>query len=263
MGKTIVFVHGAWVTPLCWEPFKSFFSARGYNCLAPAWPYRDEPVPDLRNNPPPQLAGLGVREIVDHYAAIVKGLPEPPILIGHSFGGLYVQMLLDRGLGASGVVIDSAPPKGILFTQPSAYRSLAGVIFKWGAWNSIVRWSFSEFRYAFVHTLPEAEARAAYERHVVPETGRIFFQTALALLAPNSAVTVNYANPRRAPLLIIAGGSDHIVPPGINRANYQKYKSSPARTDFHEFENRVHWIIAQDGWEEVASYVALWLEQQL
>lgn len=261
MGKTIVFVHGAWVAPMCWEPFKGFFAARGYECSAPAWPYRDKPVDELRKSPPAQLAGLGIREIVDHYAGIVKSLPEPPILIGHSFGGLFVQLLLDRGLGAAGVAIDSAPPKGIIITQPSAYRSLFGVISKWGAWKSIVRWSFPEFRYAFVHTLPEAEQRAAYERHVVPETGRIFFQTALSPFAPNSAVGVNYANPGRAPLLLIAGGQDHIVPPGINRANYEKYKMSPARTDFREFENRVHWIIAQEGWQEVATYIASWLEK--
>jgi pimeloyl-ACP methyl ester carboxylesterase len=260
MGRTIVFIHGAWVTPLCWDPFKGFFEARGYECLAPAWPYRDKPVPELRANPPAQLAGLGIREIVDHYARIVSAQPAPPILIGHSFGGLFVQLLLDRGLGAAGVAIDSAPPKGILITQPSAYRSLAGVVFKWGAWKSIVYWTFPEFRYAFVHTLPEAQQKAAYERHVVPETGRIFFQTALSLLAPNSAVQVNFDNPRRAPLLLIAGGQDHIVPPGVNRANYTRYKNSSARTDFQEFEKRVHWIIAQDGWEEVASYVASWVD---
>ena len=98
MGKTIVLVHGAWVTPLCWENFVGYFSGRGYTCLTPAWPYRDRPIDELRRRPAPELGQLGLVEIVDHYDKFICGLGVPPILIGHSYGGLFVQMLLDRGL---------------------------------------------------------------------------------------------------------------------------------------------------------------------
>jgi len=91
MGKTIVFIDSTWVTPRCWDLFVSYFERLGYTCLAPTWPYKDLPVENLRSHPPAELAGLGVREIVEHYAAIVQAQAEPPILIGHSFGGLFVQ----------------------------------------------------------------------------------------------------------------------------------------------------------------------------
>lgn len=53
MAQTIVFIHGAWVTPLCWEQFAGYFRAKGYNCLAPTWPYKEKPIDELRRNPPP------------------------------------------------------------------------------------------------------------------------------------------------------------------------------------------------------------------
>src|SRR5690242_15344221 len=112
--RTVVFVHGAWVTPGCFDRFGMRFEARGHPCLAPAWPYDDRPVEELRADPAPELAHQGVTEIVDHYDRIVRAQPEPPILVGHSFGGLFVQMLLDRGLGAAGVALDPAPPRGVL-----------------------------------------------------------------------------------------------------------------------------------------------------
>jgi pimeloyl-ACP methyl ester carboxylesterase len=259
MSSEIVFVHGAWVTPLCWEPMKGYFEARGYTCLAPTWPHKDRPIEELRRSPPPALAGLGVTEIVDHYERIIGKLDAPPILIGHSFGGLFVQMLLDRGVGAAGVAIDPAPPRGVLPLQWSVLKANAGVLFTWRGWRKIVRMSFRDFRYAFVNAMPPAEQRAAYDQHVVPETGRIFFQAGLALLDPHRATRVNFRNAKRAPLLIIQGAKDHVVAPGMVRSNYRRYRRSPARTDFKLFAGRCHWIIAQEGWDEVAGYIADWL----
>src|SRR6185369_7608928 len=153
---------------------------------------------------------------------------------------------------------DSAPPKGIWAFEPTAVRSLLTVLVQW-PWRKVVRWKYANFRYAFVHTLSDADAHAAYDRHVVPETVRVFFQSAIALLSPGSPTKVNFANATRAPLLLIAGAKDRIVPPVINRRNLQAYAKSSARTDFHEFADRTHWIIAQPGWEEVAAYASSWL----
>ncbi len=258
MTMTIVFIHGAWVTPSCWDPFVGWFSERGYGCLAPAWPGKDRPVQDIREDPSP-LVGLGIGEIVAQYERIVRALDEPPILIGHSFGGLFVQILLDRGLGAAGVAIDPAPPRGVLAFEPSAYRSLASVLITPRGWRKVVRWSFESFRYAFVHTLPRDEALAAYETHVTPETGRIFFQAAFAPFARRSPVLVNFANDRRPPLLVIAGADDHIVPAALVRRTHRRYARSSAITDFREFPARTHWIIAQEGWQEVAGAILDWL----
>ena len=220
--------------------------------------------PPGRRDPRRSLAAQGSRHPrdVDHYEKLVRSIddPEPPILIGHSFGGLFTQLLLDRGLGAAGVAIDSAPPRGVWPFEPSAFRALGGALLRSVFGTRVVRWSFGEFRYGFVHTLPLAEAREAYERHVVPESGRIFFEGALAPIDPRSPARVNFANGTRAPLLLIAGEHDHVVPPVVNRRNYDAYRRSTARTDFREFPDRVHWILAQDGWEEVAEHIAGWLD---
>jgi pimeloyl-ACP methyl ester carboxylesterase len=260
MTRTIVFIHGAWVTPLCWEQFIPFFEAKGYRCVAPAWPGKDRPIDAIRADPSP-LAGLGVGEIVDHYTEVIRGLDQPPILIGHSYGGLFTQILLDRGLGAAGVAIDSAPPRGIWAFEPTAVRSLLTVLLQW-PWRKVVRWKYSNFRYAFVNTLSEADAHAAFERHVTPETGRLFFQSAMATLNPGSPTKVNFSNGTRAPLLLIAGAKDRIVPAVINRRNLKAYAKSSARTDFREFPDRTHWIIAQPGWEKIAQYAATWLDER-
>jgi pimeloyl-ACP methyl ester carboxylesterase len=259
MTRTIVFLHGAWVTPACWDRFIPFFEARGYRCLSPAWPGKDRPIEAIRADPSP-LAGLGIGEIVDHYDQLIRALDAPPILIGHSFGGLFVQLLLDRGLGAAGVAIDSAPPRGIFAFEPTAVRSLLSVLLTWRVWRRVVRWKLSNFRYAFVHTLPLEEARAAYDTYVTPETGRIFFQGAIAAVDRKSPMRLDFANGTRAPLLLIAGEKDRIVPAVVNRRNFGAYAKSAARTDFREFPGRTHWIIAQDGWPEVAAFAADWLD---
>ena len=259
MSGTVFFLHGAWMTPLCWEPFAGFFERRGWRTLAPAWPYHDRPVAEQRRAPAPELARLGAAEILDHYERLIRAMPEPPFLVGHSFGGLWVQLLLGRGVGRAGVAIDSAPPRGVLPLQWSAPRSTGPALLTLAP-RSTVSLTLEQFRYAFVHTLPDAAVRAAWERHVVPETRRIIFQAAAAPLDPVSPLRVNFAKADRAPLLLVAGADDHIVPAAQNRSNYAKYRFSPARTGFKEFPGRTHWIIAQDGWEEVAGYVADWLE---
>jgi pimeloyl-ACP methyl ester carboxylesterase len=261
LSPPIVFVHGAWVTPLCWESFQPYFEARGYSTIAPPWPGKADSVEGQRRNPSPILAGLGIGEIVDHYDQIVRGLSQPPILIGHSYGGLFVQLLLDRGLGAAGVAIDSAPPRGLFAFYPSTIRSLGKVLLTWQGWRRIVRTAFHDFRYAFVNNMSVEQQRAVFQRHVVPETGRIFFQSALAPLSPKSPARLDFRKAGRAPLLLVAGGSDHIVPPAINRANYDRARRSPSLTTFKEFPGRAHWIIAQDGWDEVAGFIAEWLDR--
>lgn len=259
MPAPIVFLHGAWVTPACWDPFRGFFEKRGFETLAPAWPGKDRSVEALRADPA-ELAGLGGRQIIDHFAEVIRGLPQPPILIGHSFGGLFVQVLLSRGLGAAGVAIDSAPPKGVVVTQPTAFRALGSVLANPANRRNVVHWTFEQFRYAFVHTMPEEQARAAYDEFVTPETGRIFFQDALATLDRRSPFTVDFGKPDRAPLLMIAGEKDNIVPASLNRANHRRYRKSASPVDFLEFPGRTHWLIAQDGWEEIAAHIAGWID---
>ncbi len=254
-----MFIHGAWVGPSCWEPFIGRFEQAGYRCLAPPWPFEDRPIEELRASPAADLAHLGVAGIVDHYAAIATALPDPPVLIGHSFGGLFVQMLLDRGVGAAGVAIDAAPPRGVLPT-PGAFRASFSVLRTWRGWRKVLTVRFPDFAWGFLHNLPPAEQRRVFDAQVIPTPGRIFFQAGFAMF--NSSTKVDFRNGSRPPLLLIAGELDRTVPAKMNRSNLKKYRRSGAITDFREFPGRSHWLIAEPGWEEVADAAIGWIERQ-
>ena len=110
---TVVLIHGLWMTALSWEHWKARYEGRGYTVVARSWPGMEGDIDALRTDPS-GIAHLGIQEILDHYDAIIRALPTPPIIMGHSFGGAFAEILLDRGLGAAGVAIDAAAVKGIL-----------------------------------------------------------------------------------------------------------------------------------------------------
>jgi len=258
-----MFIHGAWLTPLCWDNWVLYFSAKGYSCFAPPWPLHEMSVQMLRADPPTGLARLGVMDIVEKYAARIRIEKTPPILIGHSFGGLFVQVLLNMGLGAAGVAINPAAPRGVSPLRFSSVKSTAPFLFTWGAWWKEAHMSYSMFRYAFTNGLSHDYQSREFERHIVPESGRIFFQTLLAPLVRNSPVAVDFANRNRPPLLILAGSKDTIVPASVNRVNHKRFVDAGVPTEYKEFPGRCHWTLAQDGWEEVAEYTSRWLTRNV
>ncbi|MCY1083372.1 alpha/beta hydrolase [Archangium lansingense] len=252
---TIVLIHGLWVTPRSWENWVKFYEARGYKVLAPTYPGMEGEVDGLREDSSP-IAELSVQKVVDHYASIIEALPSKPILIGHSFGGTVVQLLLDRGLGAAGVVIDSAPVKGVLRVPLTQVRSTFPVLKNPANVKRAVPFTHEEFHYAFTNTLSEEESREAYERYAVAAPGRILFEGATINLNPNTAAKVDFHKEDRAPLFFIAGEHDHIMPAALNRDNARKYRSGIVA--FREFAGRDHFIVGEKGWEEVATAALEW-----
>ena len=245
-------VHGAWVTTDCWTSFRDFFEAKGHRVVVPEWPYLDRPKRELRRNPDPRLAKMTIKGLVELRKSI-RDLPEQPVLIGHSFGGLIVLMLLDRGLGAAGVAIDAAPPRGVLPSVAAIVAALP-VLLMWRGWSRIASMSFKSFSWALANTLSQSEQRRAYDRYIVPTPGRLYFQEALGV-----GNAVDFANPKRPPLLI-AASEDRTSTSSMVKAMYRKYSRAPSRTDIHEFPNRDHWLIAEPGWEEVADKALKWAE---
>jgi len=262
-GRTVCFIHGLWMNPLCWEHFQGYFAGKGHEVMAPGWPGHDGPVEEVRRTAPSRLANLGFAEIVSHFEQIVRPMDEQPILIGHSFGGLVVQILLDRGLGVAGVGIDSAPPKGVHRLPLTQLKALGHAIRRPANRHRVITLTFEQFRYGFANTMSEEEAREAYQRYSVPDTARPLFQSALADLMRDAPTAVNYGNRSRKPLLLIGGGMDHTVPAAVSRSNFHKYRHSTAFTDYHEFANLSHNIIVEEGWEEVAQYAGDWLDGML
>ncbi|MEO8359856.1 MAG: alpha/beta hydrolase [Vicinamibacteria bacterium] len=257
--NTIVLIHGLWMTPHSWKRFQSRYEQRGYRVIAPAWPRLASTVKEVRDNPAP-LAGLGLIEVAEHYEAEIRALDRPPIVIGHSMGGLVAQILLDRGLGAAGVAIDAAAPKGVYRLPFSALRAAAPVLLNPFNYGRTVMLTFEQFKYAFANVMSEKEARAAYEEDAVPGPGRPLFEVASGNFSFHAANQVDHSNNRRAPLLLIAGGSDNLVPALINRINFKMYKGSTAVTEYKEFPGRSHLLVAQNGWEAVADYALSWAE---
>jgi alpha-beta hydrolase superfamily lysophospholipase len=253
---TIVLIHGLWLTPLSWEHWVDRYTRAGFGVLAPAWPGMDGSIESLRNTTEP-YAQLGVTEIVDHYDAIVRGLETPPIIMGHSFGGAFTEILLDRGLGAVGVAIDPAPIKGVLRLPVAQLRSAFPVLRNPANTHKAVMLTPEEFHYAFTNTLSEQESAAVYERYAVPGPGRILFQAALANFNPHAPTRVDFHNDDRAPLLIIGGGVDHTVPASVAREAAGHYKSK-AITEYKEFPGRSHYTVGQPGWEDLADYALTW-----
>jgi pimeloyl-ACP methyl ester carboxylesterase len=254
---TIVLIHGLWMTPLSWEHWIDRHEARGFRVLAPAWPGMDGDIDELRRDPS-SIEHLGIQEIVDHYDAIIRKLDRPPIIMGHFLGGAFTQILLDRGLGAAGVAIDSAAVKGVLTLPWSTLKSALPVLKSPANNHTAVALSFDEFRYAFTNTLSEEESRAAYERYAVPGPGRVLFQAALANFNPHATTKVDFHNDHRAPLLLIAGGKDHLSPAAINESNARHYRKSAAITTYEEFPLRSHFTLGEEGWEKVADYALAW-----
>ena len=255
-SKTIVFITGAFVSHHSWAEWQSYFESKGYKTIAPAWPFKDAPAEELRKRQPndTQLASLTLTQLVDHYAAIIKALPEKPIVIGHSLGGLVTQIIVNRDLAAAGIAIHSVPPLGII---PYEFSFLKAGWKSLGLFTSLKKtylMSFKDWQYAFVNTMPLQEQKEAYEQYTIPESKTV------ARGGLSSAAKVDFAKPH-APLLLTSGSIDTIIPAHLNIRNYKKYKNNGSVLDYKEFEGRNHYVIGQPGWVGDADYILDWIKK--
>jgi pimeloyl-ACP methyl ester carboxylesterase len=229
--------------------------------LAPAYPGLEVEVEALNEDPSP-IEALTVPAIVEHLENIIGELESPPILMGHSMGGLLVQILLDYGYGAAGVAIDSVPAEGIKVVPVSQIRALFPILRNLADRHKAVGFTPEQFHHAFANTLSEEESQAVYERYYVPAPGTLVWGGVLANFTPGHQDTyVNFRNEERAPLLFIAGGEDNLMPPAVNESNVKHYRHTKSVTDYKEFPGRSHFTVGQDGWEEVADYALDWAKE--
>jgi esterase/lipase len=250
--KNLLFIHGMFMNEECWNDWKKYFSDKGYNCETPSWPgHEGNPAELRRMHPSAELGKLSLNEVIAQFETHVSKLDSPPAIIGHSMGGLVTQILINKGYGACGIAIDPAPPAGVITTKWSFLKSNFPVINPLKG-NRPDLLSFERFCYAFVNGLPPEVQRAAYDKFVVPESRNV------PRSSTGSAGKIDFRKEHN-PLLIVAGGSDNIIPPSLNKSNYRKYTSKNSKTDYREFPGRTHFIIGQPGWQEVAEYVQSWI----
>ena len=244
---TIVLIHGFWVTPRSWEHWIDHFETRGYRVLAPAYPGFEV-----------EVEALTVPAIIEHLEAVIGEVDSPPILIGHSAGGAFTQILLDRGFGAVGVAMNSAPTEGVKVVPLSQVKASFPVLKNPANRHKAVGLTLEQWTYAFTNTFSDDESRALYERYHIPASGRVFWGSALANIHPGHDDTyVNYRNADRAPLLFISGSEDHLMPPKIQQSNAKHYKADGTVTEVKEFDGP-HLLPARDGWEEIADSALDW-----
>ena len=253
---TIVLVHGFWVTPRSWENWKTHYEAKGYRVLTPAYPGFEVEVEAL-NADPTVIAGLTLEQITVHLEGVVGALEKPPIIMGHSAGGALTQLLLDRGHGAVGVTLNSAPTEGVRLHPLSQLKSTFTAFKNPANRHRAVPLTYEQWNYAFTNTFPEEESRRLYERYHVPASGRILWDSVLADFMPGPQdAAVDYAKPDRVPLLFISGGEDHIQPPSIQRSNVKHYRSGVV--EHREYPGYAHLLPAQEGWEAIADSALEW-----
>jgi pimeloyl-ACP methyl ester carboxylesterase len=252
--KTILFVTGAFVNNSCWDEWKTYFESKGYETLAPAWPFKSGTAAALRSRQPADtnLADLTLTEVIDHYADIAAQLPEKPIIIGHSLGGMITQALVSRDLAAAAVAIHPVAPQGII---PYEFSFLKGSWKSLGLFTSIKKtylMAFKDWQYAFVNGMSLYEQQKAYERLTIPESKRVLRG------GLTSAAKVDFKK-KHAPLLITAGEKDNLIPPHLNYRNFKKYKKNGSVLEYKVFPGRNHHVLGQPTWKEDADYILNWI----
>ena len=253
---TIVLIHGFWVTPRSWEHWITHYEAKGFTVLAPAYPGFEVEVEALNADPTP-IEQVTVPQIIEHFETVIGALDSPPILIGHSAGGAFVQILLDHGFGAAGVAINSAPTEGVRTIPLSQVKATFPVLKNPANRHKAVGFDHEHWHYAFTNTFTEERSRELYERYHIPASGHIFWGSVLANIHPGHDDTwVDYKNDARAPLLFISGTQDNLMPPSIQQSNRRHYKSNTI-TEIVEFEGP-HLLPAQDNWQEIADGALAW-----
>jgi pimeloyl-ACP methyl ester carboxylesterase len=246
-------IHGAWLNSKSWENWKVRFEAKGFTVVTPDWPHDAGEPADLRAHPRKELTKFGPKEIVAHYEREIRRLPEAPILIGHSAGAVWVQHLLDRGLGVAGVSIDPAPTPGVGLGLDTAISALPvlGDIF---SGFKVKQMTPKFFANRFANGLPRNMVAEHFDRYIVPTAGKVYWDGVIS----GGAGKITWASKTRAPLLLIGGGIDKIAEATMTKTIFAKQKRAASSTELKIYPNRSHWTCAEPGWEEVADFALDW-----
>jgi pimeloyl-ACP methyl ester carboxylesterase len=253
---TIVLIHGLFLSCSSWDGWIDRFSARGFRVLAPGWPGVDGTVAELRADPT-SLTELSIARVLDHYDAFIRTLGTKPIVMGHSFGGLFAQLLAYRGLVSAAVGIDPTAPAGVLTLPISTLKASAPVLSNPLNVGRATMLTAAQFHYAFTNTVSEEESRTLYDAYAIPCADRVLFEGAFENFAPHSPAHID-VKADRPPVLLIAGGADHLVTSEYTAANFRLIDQSPAITGFKEFPGRPHFTGHVAGWETVADVALDW-----
>ncbi|MEK6480528.1 alpha/beta hydrolase [Catalinimonas sp. 4WD22] len=251
-SRTIVFIHGLFQNARSWDKWVDYFSQQGYTCYAPSFPYHEGEPATLQHNIHPNLVNLEFREVLDSMTTFVDKLPEKPIIIGHSIGGLITQKLVEAGKIEMGITLSSANPRGISVLNWKFIRSNFRMVSPFRRRDKVCTPPLRWFKYTFFNTLNDSAAQAEHARYFVPESRKI------AKSSTEKGLEIDFDKPH-VPMLFISGALDQDLPPSLIRKNFDAYTDPNSKRDYYEFPGKSHYISSETGWEDVASFVKEWI----
>jgi pimeloyl-ACP methyl ester carboxylesterase len=248
---SVLFVHGMWGTAQVWENYQKHFAAAGVETRAITLRHHDRLISE---QPPQELGTTSLADYVDDIVAEVDKCTEAPILIGHSMGGLLVQMVAARTQVRGVIALTPAPPSGVLALRPSTLKLFRRILFTWALWRKPTRLTYEEARFGLYHLLPEQEAQQ-HHAEMVWESGRATLEIAAWILDKNktSAFAVEDIE---CPVLIMAGGLDRTVNEVVCAKAAKRYQG---RAKYHVWPDNGHWVLGEPGWQDIADHCLHWI----
>lgn len=251
--KDIIFIHGMFQNPTSWTAWERYFGERGFQCEALAWPLHEGEPSHLRNHPPEGLGDLHLDDVVtDLEARLLKF--DKPIVIGHSVGGLIVQLFANRNLISLGVAISSVAPNKMLDFDWNFIKNSALIANPFKG-NESFYMDEKSFHDSFANTLSKEASKEAWFKFATHDSRNILRD---CLGKPGE---INLEIPH-VPLLFIGGEEDKIIPDSLVRKNAEAYRDESSVVDYKIYSGRSHFICGESGWEEVAEYIYIWIKGQ-
>jgi non-heme chloroperoxidase len=252
MAKTVVLIHGAFCGGWCFDDFTPLLSARGFTCHAPDLRYH---VSGPARDPDPRLAHTSIADYTRDMAELIAGLPEPPVVVGHSMGAIVGQQLAARGLARSLVLLASGAPWGILPSTDDELALAMGLMQASPFWDRALNPSFEVACRDSLAGLDAAAQRRVFDRFS-PESGRALFELFFWMFDKARTTVVDTAKVA-CPVLVVSSSDDKVISATTGRKIAQLY---PQAT-FHEAAGRGHFLILEDGSRQLAERCADWIEQ--
>lgn len=252
MTAPVVFVHGAFCGSWAFDDFRVHFERLGYPTHAPDLPAHERGA-DLE-----RLAQYGVHDYAAALIRVVRGLPRPPVLIGHSLGGLIVQMAAVKTECAALILLAPSPPWGVMPATLDEHANAFGVSLLGDYWRRPIPPDYQVARRTTLDRLTREDARRTFGRFV-PESGRVVFETVQWWLDHTMASSAP-AHEIKCPVLAVAGGKDVVNSAGTIRRIVGRFPD--AQADFHEFPTMSHWLVGEAEAQEVARLCLEWLARR-
>ncbi|MEM8679785.1 MAG: alpha/beta hydrolase [Planctomycetota bacterium] len=255
METPVVLIHGTNAGPWTLSNFADYFRDQGFSVHCPAYRHHD-PLPSPQHAE--VLQGLSIADYVEDVATSIATLDRPPILIGHSLGGIVAQKLASQNLVRAIILLNGSVNWGILPTTP-AERELGRLFISAGAfWEDTLLPDFETMSRFGLNKLAPQEQRRVFDR-LGPESGRVMFELFLWMFDEHRTTQIDY-DTTTCPILMISGSEDLAVPPSTSRQIAARYGE---RVTFHEAAGHGHYLTLEPGWPELAARCARWMETQV